>query len=156
MHGPEIAIQLEFEKGQLVRTHLKDAPSFSCQISGESSSEHLALLQEFIDAYTLKKWGNLPKLSKLLSQQFEHLTPFQRKVLHAIQNVPPGNTLSYGALAEEIGRSKAARAVGSACHINPFPFFIPCHRIIASNGSLRGFAYDLILKQKLLSFESCK
>ncbi len=62
--------------------------------------------------------------------------------------------MTYGELAANIGQPKAARAIGMACHHNPYPLFIPCHRVIASGKRLGGFAYDLKMKQLLLNFES--
>ncbi len=80
-------------------------------------------------------------------------TPFQLSVLIALQEVPYGETISYGELARQIGKPKAYRAVGAANARNPLPIVIPCHRVIGSNGSLVGFGGGLDIKQKLLDFE---
>lgn len=80
-------------------------------------------------------------------------TPFQLSVLIALQEVPYGETISYGELARRIGKPKAYRAVGAANARNPLPIVIPCHRVIGSNGSLVGFGGGLDIKQKLLDFE---
>ncbi|RDI44828.1 methylated-DNA--[protein]-cysteine S-methyltransferase [Aquicella lusitana] len=64
-------------------------------------------------------------------------TPFQQKVWNALQGIPSGNTLTYGALAKQLGSS--ARAVGQACRTNPIPLIVPCHRIVAAN-HLGGYA----------------
>jgi methylated-DNA-[protein]-cysteine S-methyltransferase len=80
-------------------------------------------------------------------------SPFSSEVLQALQQVPLGQTLSYKDLASLIDNPKASRAVGSTLHKNPFPLFIPCHRIINKNGSLGGFASPLHLKELLLKFE---
>ncbi|MCU7854054.1 MAG: methylated-DNA--[protein]-cysteine S-methyltransferase [Candidatus Thiodiazotropha sp. (ex Monitilora ramsayi)] len=64
-------------------------------------------------------------------------TPFQHRVWQALQTIPAGETLTYGALAEHIG--SGARAVGNACRANPCPLVVPCHRVVAVNG-LGGFA----------------
>ncbi|MEJ2361705.1 MAG: methylated-DNA--[protein]-cysteine S-methyltransferase [Gammaproteobacteria bacterium] len=64
-------------------------------------------------------------------------TPFQRKVWHALQEIPASQTLSYGELAQHLHTS--ARAVGNACRANPVPLVVPCHRVIAKNG-IGGFA----------------
>jgi methylated-DNA-[protein]-cysteine S-methyltransferase len=79
--------------------------------------------------------------------------PFQQQVLRAIAKIPFGETRSYGWVAREIGRPKAARAVGQALHKNPIPIIIPCHRIIASDGSLGGYGGGLPMKLKLLELE---
>jgi len=80
-------------------------------------------------------------------------TPFQLSVLIALQEVPYGETISYGELARRIGKPKAYRAVGAANARNPLPIVIPCHRVIGSNGSLVGFGGGLDIKQKLLDLE---
>jgi O-6-methylguanine DNA methyltransferase len=80
-------------------------------------------------------------------------TPFQQAVWAALQKVPFGETISYGKLAELAGYPKAARAVGGACHRNPLPFFIPCHRVIQADGKLGGYALDLEIKRRLLEWE---
>jgi methylated-DNA-[protein]-cysteine S-methyltransferase len=66
-------------------------------------------------------------------------TPFQQKVWKQLRRIPSGETLTYGQVAEKIGSPGAARAVGSACGANPIPLFIPCHRVIGSDGNLCGF-----------------
>jgi len=68
------------------------------------------------------------------------LTPFQRNVLTTVQEVPRGEYLTYGELARRIGKPGAARAVGQALGSNPIPVLIPCHRVLASDGSLGGYS----------------
>lgn len=68
------------------------------------------------------------------------LTDFQRVVLSAVMRVPRGEVITYGALARAIGRPKAARAVGRALGSNPIPIVIPCHRVLASDGSFGGYS----------------
>lgn len=80
-------------------------------------------------------------------------TVFQQQVWAELLRIPYGETRSYQALAEEIGKAKACRAVGMACHRNPLPIFIPCHRVIAKNGALQGFRGGLEMKEKLLQLE---
>lgn len=81
-------------------------------------------------------------------------TPFQNKVWQAISEIPPGDTRTYQQIAHKIGRPNAARAVGAACGANPLPLVVPCHRVVASNGGLGGFAGGLELKQWLLDHEA--
>ena len=71
----------------------------------------------------------------------------------ALQTIPYGQTRSYGDIARQIGRPKAFRAVGMANHENPIPIFIPCHRVVGSDGSLTGYAGGLELKKALLGLE---
>ncbi len=81
-------------------------------------------------------------------------TAFQQRVWEALQHIPYGNTLSYSALAEYIGAPRAARAVGSACGANPIAGVVPCHRVLASDGTLGGYAYGVPAKRRLLTYES--
>ncbi|MDR0323064.1 MAG: methylated-DNA--[protein]-cysteine S-methyltransferase [Treponema sp.] len=85
-----------------------------------------------------------------------HGTDFQIKVWKALQNIPYGETTSYGKLAAMTGNPKASRAVGLANNRNPIPIIVPCHRVIGSDGSLTGYAGGLELKQKLLDLEKGK
>lgn len=85
-------------------------------------------------------------------------TDFQRKVWKALTEIPYGQTASYGEIAEKIGKSGGARAVGNANNKNPIAIMIPCHRVIGANGSLTGYAAGLDIKKKLLDLEKfyCK
>jgi len=80
-------------------------------------------------------------------------TAFQRGVWRQLREIPYGETISYGELARRVGNPKASRAVGSANGANPLPIVIPCHRVIASDGSLGGFGGGLPTKQTLLELE---
>lgn len=80
-------------------------------------------------------------------------TDFQQQVWQALLTVPFGSTISYQTLANQINNPKAVRAVANACGANPLSIFIPCHRIIGSNGKLTGYAGGLELKQALLMLE---
>ena len=83
-------------------------------------------------------------------------TPFRRKVWAALRKIPHGKTLSYGEVAQRVGSPGASRAVGSACGSNPIPLFIPCHRVVAFDGSLGGFGGGLKMKEKLLALEASR
>ncbi|WP_168581998.1 methylated-DNA--[protein]-cysteine S-methyltransferase [Gephyromycinifex aptenodytis] len=78
---------------------------------------------------------------------------FQREVLAAISAIPYGSTRSYGQLAAELGRPRAAQAVGSAVGRNPISIVIPCHRVLGASGALTGYAGGLDVKRKLLRLE---
>jgi methylated-DNA-[protein]-cysteine S-methyltransferase len=80
-------------------------------------------------------------------------TPFQQHVWHALQGIPFGTTLTYRELAQRLGMPGAARAVGHANGRNPIAIVIPCHRLIASDGQLRGYAGGIALKRRLLQHE---
>jgi len=81
-------------------------------------------------------------------------TEFQVAVLEALQQIPYGETTSYGAVAKQIGRPKAVRAVGAANGRNPIPIIVPCHRVIGSSGDLTGFGGGLDTKAALLRLEA--
>jgi methylated-DNA-[protein]-cysteine S-methyltransferase len=67
------------------------------------------------------------------------ITPFQRQVLELQLAIPYGETRTYGQLASHLGKPRAFRAVGRAGATNPVPLIIPCHRVVGSDGSLRGY-----------------
>ena len=81
-------------------------------------------------------------------------TAFQNKVWHALRTIPAGETLSYGALARQIGDAKAVRAVGLANGSNPIGLVVPCHRVIGSDGALVGYGGGLERKKWLLAHEA--
>jgi methylated-DNA-[protein]-cysteine S-methyltransferase len=81
-------------------------------------------------------------------------TEFQVSVLKALLEIPYGETRSYGAIARQIGRPKAVRAVGAANGRNPIPIIVPCHRVIGSSGDLTGFGGGLDTKEALLRLEA--
>jgi methylated-DNA-[protein]-cysteine S-methyltransferase len=80
-------------------------------------------------------------------------TPFQQAVWRAMMTIPRGETRSYAWIAKKIGRPRATRAVGAACGANNIPVIVPCHRVVASDGTLGGFSGGLPLKRKLLALE---
>ncbi len=80
-------------------------------------------------------------------------TPFQLTVWHFLQTIAYGTTASYAKVAAGIGKPTAVRAVANAIGQNPVALFIPCHRVIGSNGSLTGYAGGLQLKAQLLQLE---
>jgi len=75
-------------------------------------------------------------------------TDFQKVVLGAVYSIPYGETRSYGQIAAQIGKPKAPRAVGRANATNPIPLVIPCHRVIGSDGNLRGYGAGEGIKTK--------
>ena len=81
-------------------------------------------------------------------------TVFQERVWQELMHCPHGETWSYSNLARRLGQNGASRAVGNACGRNPYPLRVPCHRIIAANGSLGGFTGDLEVKRWLLRREA--
>lgn len=80
-------------------------------------------------------------------------TPFQIEVWRALMTIDYGTTCSYKNIAESIHRPNATRAVGSAIGKNPVSYFIPCHRVIHSDGTLGGYLWGLSIKQNILNIE---
>ncbi len=78
---------------------------------------------------------------------------FQLQTWQFLQEIPYGQTATYGEVAEKMGSIKKARAVGGACNKNRLPLIIPCHRVVGSGGRLVGFGGGLELKRKLLELE---
>jgi len=112
--------------------------------------------------------GEMPENARqALDRYFEHgdcggfdqlqLDPFgsdfQLRVWQQLREIPAGSILSYGELARRIGSPRAARAVGAANGQNPIPIFIPCHRVLGSNGTLTGYGSGLERKMWLLRNE---
>lgn len=81
-------------------------------------------------------------------------TAFQEAVWRELARIPPGETLSYAALAAKAGNPGAVRAAGSACGANPVAILVPCHRARRGDGSLGGYAYGLDIKRELLRREA--
>lgn len=83
------------------------------------------------------------------------LNEFRRRVYVATRAVGPGQTATYGEIARAIGAPGAARSVGAALGSNPFPLIVPCHRVLAADGSLHGFSApgSITTKRRLLEIE---
>ena len=82
-----------------------------------------------------------------------YLSEFQKKILNEMIKIPFGKTKTYKELAVSVGNPNASRAVGMACRTNPVAIFIPCHRVVGSNGKLTGYAGGLSTKEWLLQLE---
>lgn len=80
-------------------------------------------------------------------------TTFRMKVWSELQQIPYGQTITYGELARRVGNARGARAVGGANHHNPISIIIPCHRVIGADGSLTGYGGGLDMKEALLRLE---
>jgi methylated-DNA-[protein]-cysteine S-methyltransferase len=83
-------------------------------------------------------------------------SPFEQKVWKKMLQIPYGKTISYKKLAQMVGNSRKARAVGNACARNPLPIIVPCHRVIKSDGGLGGYGGGIERKRRLLDLESSK
>jgi AraC family transcriptional regulator of adaptative response/methylated-DNA-[protein]-cysteine methyltransferase len=81
-------------------------------------------------------------------------TTFQKRVWHALSEIPPGSTTSYGEIAKRVGAPGAVRAVAQACAANPLAVAIPCHRVVRRDGSLSGYRWGAERKRRLLEREA--
>jgi methylated-DNA-[protein]-cysteine S-methyltransferase len=82
--------------------------------------------------------------------------PLHREVWSAVERIPYGSTSTYATIAAELGRPRAARAVGRANARNPFAIVVPCHRLVGTRSTLRGYAGGLDAKRYLLNHEARK
>jgi methylated-DNA-[protein]-cysteine S-methyltransferase len=113
----------------------------------EAGGEHVAV--EAIGRYF---GGDMGALAGIATQCGG--TAFQRSVWAALCTIEAGATRSYGAIAQQIGRAAAIRAVGAANGANPIGIVVPCHRVIGADGTLTGFGGGLERKQWLLEHEA--
>src|SRR6184192_3787067 len=93
------------------------------------------------------------RASRPTLRAFVRGTPFQLRVWRALLRVPSGSLTTYGRLAQAIGQSQAARAVGSAVGANPIAFIIPCHRVIRETGALGHYHWDPVRKRAIVGWE---
>lgn len=113
----------------------------------QGEKEPLRRSVDFLDRYFRHQKAPLPPLD---------LSPFSEReqaVYQALLTVPPGETISYGALAGRAGIPRGARFIGNAMAKNHFPLFIPCHRVIRSDGALGGYTGGKEIKVFLLEHE---
>jgi methylated-DNA-[protein]-cysteine S-methyltransferase len=113
-----------------------------------SASRHLRDARETIQAYLC---GETRRCD--LPLDLDGQATFRKKVWGVLKTIPYGRVRSYGWVARKIGKPLAARAVGGACGANPLPLIVPCHRVVAGNGSLGGFSGGLPVKKRLLRLE---
>jgi AraC family transcriptional regulator of adaptative response/methylated-DNA-[protein]-cysteine methyltransferase len=81
-------------------------------------------------------------------------TAFQRRVWRALQDIPGGQTRTYGEIARQIGKPRSARAVARACATNPVALAVPCHRVVPAAGGTGGYRWGSEKKKKLLADEA--
>jgi methylated-DNA-[protein]-cysteine S-methyltransferase len=105
----------------------------------------------------IKQWlhayANQKQPGSKLPLDISFSPPFTHSVLSHLTTIPFGETNTYGGIAALLGKRKGARAVGNACGSNPFPLFIPCHRVLGAGNALGGFSCGLEIKKELLTFE---
>ena len=144
------------EEGALVRAHFEESKNDSDIEDGLLADGYESFVQDS---------GRTERLRREISEYYSggrreftvklaaSGTPWQRKVWEALRNIPFGETRSYSQVADMVGSPGAARAVGGANACNRVPLVVPCHRVIAADGSLGGFNGGLHLKKRLLEHE---
>ena len=120
----------------------------AARVKGETKAErHVALAARELGEYFA---GKRRKFTVPLDLQG---TPFQLKAWKTLLRIPFGKVVSYGEEARMLGKPTAYRAVGSANGRNPIPIIVPCHRVVAGDGTLGGYSAGLPMKRKLLALE---
>jgi methylated-DNA-[protein]-cysteine S-methyltransferase len=148
MESPVGTITLAGRDGVLTHLRMDDQAHVPAdQPEWEPDVDAFAAVVEQLEAYFA---GELTEFDVDLRLEG---TEFQREVWGALQEIPYGETWSYGQLADHIGKPGAARAVGLANGRNPVGIIVPCHRVIGADGSLTGFGGGLEAKSVLLALE---
>jgi O-6-methylguanine DNA methyltransferase len=137
------------------RLSFSDESTFERELAADSRQA----VRKDTDPFVLKIIGKLDRYFKGTLRDFQidldlQGTPFQLRVWEGLLTVPYGRTCSYADLAEKIGWPRhASRAVGQANNRNPVALIVPCHRVIAADGTLGGYGAGLELKERLLRLE---
>ena len=137
------------EGGQLTALVIEGQKYETLHLAGEGREQETTVLRQarqWLDRYFA---GERPEAAEL--PLAPHGTGFQKRVWQELLRIPYGATDSYGAISARLGSSP--RAVGSAVGRNPLSVFIPCHRVLAADGGLTGYAGGLENKEKLLRLE---
>jgi len=134
-------------------THINFQAGAKPVLIEEDWVEDDALLKEACDQLHRYFYGELTEFNLALNPQG---TEFQRSVWDVLMTIPCGETVSYVDIAKQMGQATATRAVATANGQNPIAVVIPCHRVIGSDGKLRGYAGGLDIKALLLDLERSK
>lgn len=150
MDSPIGTLYLTASAQGLRSIHWKAGADWQCGQAESSSGEINAILKQAVSELREYFAGTRTEFNVPLDLQG---TEFQRQVWGELIHIPFGSTQSYGGIARRLNNPKAVRAVGSANGRNPIPIVVPCHRVIASDGSLGGYAGGLKMKAQLLKLE---
>lgn len=144
LDGQTICIELSADSRGLTACRLLE---IHCEPTGHIENPFLKEGIQALEEYFAN--GNYPLDCTLAPDG----TAFQKKVWAAARSIPPGEVRSYRWLAEQIGNPRAVRAAAGALGANPLLLFVPCHRVLQSNGGLGGFACGVHVKEQLLAHE---
>lgn len=123
---------------QLPENQVKHRDNFLCRVVQQQLNEYFLYKRKYFDI-------------ELTFNQ--NTTCFQQDVWRVVMQIPYGETCTYKDIATRIGKPNASRAVGRAVGANPFHILIPCHRVVATGGGMRGYAGGLQIKKDLLAHE---
>ncbi len=140
---PEIRVQIFTEAGSLIKVSLFDSPNFVLDTT-YCEKDLIPRFLFWLKAYSKRE---SPSLNLPFSKDFKG------QVLTYLQSIPCGKLVTYKDVAEAVQNPRAARGVGNICRGNSFPLFIPCHRVIRSDGHIGHYTPDPTFKLKLLQFE---
>ena len=148
--GPRGVLGVQLPEGRELKTRARMAERFPAAAEAPPPPE----VQQAIDAVIALLRGESPDLSTI-ALDMHAVPPFHRRVYEAARSIAPGETLSYGEIAQRIGAPGAARAVGQALGRNPFAIVVPCHRVLAAGGRMGGFSANggIATKLRMLSIE---
>jgi O-6-methylguanine DNA methyltransferase len=149
--SPRGLVALEFDARlpgqQTIRRNPRDLREESSKVQFEESADALHDYVRELDEYFAGQRREFTFAVDLRG------TDFQKECWHALVAIPYGETRSYADIARAVGRPKGFRAVGMANNRNPIAIVVPCHRVIASDGTLCGYGGGLDVKRKLLEIE---
>lgn len=143
---------LEWDADGITRVHLPRAPGLRPSDPGRLPPAHVRQAADLIARLLA---GEPVDLQVVPVSHDERVEPFARRVYAATREVRPGATTTYGEIARRLGDPGAARAVGAALGANPTPIVVPCHRVLAADGSLHGFSAPggIRTKRRMLEIE---
>jgi len=145
IRSPVGLVEVGVDDGALVSLRFVEESHLPADHQAHDQADILDRLRAYFSG-DLTALGDIPV-------RFERGTAFQQEVWHALRGIPVGETISYAELARRVGRPSAFRAVGSANGQNPIGIVVPCHRVIAADGKLGGYAGGLDRKRWLLAHE---
>jgi len=161
-------ILIQAQGGKIVFCGMSSGVSSRKNVAGSTEKQAITETNRFLKSAqiaSVKDAKVIQRASKQIKEYFSgkrrkfslpiqlHGSDFQVRVWQRMLEIPYGHTVSYGDLARRAGRPGAARAVGSACNKNPLLLINPCHRVLAANGRLGGFALGLAAKKTMLKIE---
>ena len=166
--GKNLKINYSFAESKFGKLIVASTLKGVCYMAFEEDEAvaKINLMKRFPNAEFIQQTDDLQKKAwSIFSQDWKNLktvklhlkgTEFQLKVWESLLKIPMGKLSTYGNLAEEIGNSKASRAVGTAIGSNPVAFLLPCHRVIQSTGKIGGYMWGRERKQMIIGWESAK